>query len=206
MIINMLTTARRPLLYVHRMITSLVASNWQGQVNFIAGSEDNDYLVRYFPNPNYTLVPWTGPLFSQRENCSLNHLRALKYGDGPCLIVEDDLLFLPGWYELLMGAVAKIPPRDFVLDADKGNRKLLIPNRIYPKNLQGAQALYYSTGEVRSRCADYFEKNRKRACADNVIGFFAVNEAELWQANSPIVQHIGQVSTFHFREAAGTSR
>ena len=93
-----------------------------------------------------------------------------------------------------------------MLDADKGNRKLLTPNRIYPKSLQGAQALYYATGEVRSRCADYFEKNRKRACADNVIGFFAVNEAELWQANSPIVQHIGQVSTFHFREAAGTSR
>lgn len=209
--INMTTFGRRKIQYVDETMRSLFDSDWRDAgvpVNLILGSEDEAHVRKFTSNPLVRIVPWdleTHPVL--RSNCTLNKIRALSWGDDEStLIVEDDILFKPTWYSELRRAVAELGDQDYVLSlfADKPllEQASLVDGKTWIKHypmmdLQGAQAVYYPRREVRVMVAAYLRDHIGKACGDVLIGRCAKQRAALYATEDVLVDHIGQVSTFH---------
>ena len=104
--INITTIARRPQ-YLATTLKNLLGSDWKDQrcpVNIVLGSDDSSHVPKeYLADPTFTVVPWkmtsTG---KPRQDCSLTHVSALRYGDGPTVILEDDVCFTQDWMASLL--------------------------------------------------------------------------------------------------------
>jgi hypothetical protein len=191
MIINIPTTSRRREHYLPQVMEALEASGYTGQINLIAGDAQTDYLQPY--SDRCTIVPWDKPHLTTREDCAQNHARALAYGDGPALHLEDDVLLAPDWYARLQDCIAQIPEETFILD--------LCKSRYFTsaRFLLGAQALYYSTGALRQALTDYITAHIGTSTADVLIGGGLVEQGGYYYVADPaIAQHIGRVSTFSY--------
>jgi hypothetical protein len=185
MIINIVTTDRRKTIYLPQMMASLV---YDGGLNFIAGGPVTDYLTQY----GRPILLWTDKLSCPRIDCTKNHIRAIGYGDGPVLVCEDDIVFLPGWLEKLNALIAKIKEPDYIIDIAKTSGREE-PRKVGP--LLGAQALYYSSTAIRSKVVNYLKMAPENNCCDFLIGRCV---GEHYIAQLPMVKHIGAESTFNF--------
>jgi hypothetical protein len=208
--INMTTFAGRRHHYIQQTLQSLFSSNGQGThltVNLIVGSEDESHLQEYAAQPAVRIISWDMETNSNlRWNCTLNKIRALRYGDDqPTLVCEDDILFKPHWLATLAAAMARLGDEEYIMSlytdptgiegapAVRGTRLV----KRYPTfDLVGAQALFYPTKALRSKVADYLQKNLVRATGDNLIGQYARAHAELYATADPLVENIGWISCF----------
>lgn len=200
----MTTIASRRRQYLDRTLDSLFASDGRDlTINLILGSPDTSHVERY--RDVVHLVIWDADAQARarpdqlRHNCTVNALRALRYGaDEECLCCEDDIKFAPDWLSRLRMTIAEIPHDDYVLNLGQGgsppsDKRYATHTRPY---LCGAQAIYYPTKAFRERVADYVEENIRRGMNDELIGRFAKEHAALYNTIPPLVVHIGQVSTF----------
>lgn len=208
--INITTFAGRKEQYVHATLDSLLASDWADTghtVNLIVGSEDESHLRDYVDHPAVHVVPWDmQTLPNLRWNCTLNKMRALRFGgEGPTVICEDDVVFPPDWLAALGRATAELGDRDYVLSLFAGARFDEAPlvagmERVkeYPTLvMQGAQAVYYPTRKLRRELAMYLREHLQLACGDELIGRFAREYAALYTTRECLVDNIGAVSCFH---------
>lgn len=203
MIINMTTIASRKTHYIHETLESLRQSDGRDiPINLILGSPDTSHIDRYSGTVN--VVPWDQEAASQegrtRHNCTLNAIRALKYGpDDHCLCCEDDVTFEKDWFSQLMLTIADIEGDEYVLHL--GQRCNESPRQRYAihsrKNLCGAQAIFYPTKVMRNRVAEYLESKIRGGTNDFLIGKYAKQHAALYNTIPVLVQHIGAVSSFH---------
>ena len=211
MIINMTTFAHRKRHYIHDTLQSLFRSDWHESpvpINLILGSEDDSHVRDYAAHPAIRLVPWdahTNP--NLRVNCTLNKIRALRYGDDDAtLICEDDIAFSPTWMSSLNSATAELDgeqyvlslfaPRDLLANAPVVTGKTRIKR--YPKNyLQGAQAVFYPSRAIREAVAQHLTKYMRRGSGDELIGRYARAFSALYATHDALVDHIGGVSCFH---------
>lgn len=209
--VNITTFAARKELYVGQTIESLLESDWGelgAPVNLILGSEDDSHVRRYAGHSQVHLVPWdekTNP--SLRLNCTLNKIRALKYGeDETTVICEDDVRFPFDWFASLQAAAAELEGEEYVLSlftapdllekAEPVAGKSLV--RQYPiETLQGAQAIFYPQKSVREQVALFLRRNFTQGCGDDLIGRWARRYSNLYATRDPLVDNIGQVSCFH---------
>jgi hypothetical protein len=204
--INIITTAERSVLYIHDTMKSIFASKWEGQINLIAGSKDTNYLNEYKSNPQCKIIPWWVPWMQEgakeenegrkRARCGFNHIRAIAYGPSPCLIIEDDVIFVPGWQEELQKITNSMSEVDYVLDVGKHQKDTLIK---WDGSLQGAWGLYFSSVNVRLKSVEYL-LTRTDGCCDVLIGKSVTENFTLWQTKT-LVRHIGNVSTFSRKDS-----
>src|SRR5262245_36908181 len=118
--VNMTTFAARPCHYIHETLESLLASDWRETklpVNLIMGSADESHVREYANHPAIRIVPWDVQTHrSLRQNCTLNKIRALRWGDDETtLICEDDVLFPPNWFSALKLATAEMGDEEYIL-------------------------------------------------------------------------------------------
>src|SRR5690242_5796329 len=118
--INMTTFAGRTRHYLQETLQSLFSSDWRETnlpVHLIMGSADESYLREYAGHPLIRVVPWdveTNGIL--RWNCTLNKIRALRWGDDePTLICEDDLQFPSNWFSALKQATAEMGDEEYIL-------------------------------------------------------------------------------------------
>jgi hypothetical protein len=218
--INMTTFAGRKQQYIRETLESLLASDWRQTnsfVNLMVGSEDQSHLQDYLDHPAVRIVPWEGVLSDKmRTNCTLNKIRALRYGgDGPGLTCEDDIIFPPNWFSSLSAAAAEMEGDDnyimtllVAIEHLAGARfvrgKTLVKK--YPRyTLQGAQALYYPTRAIRLKLADYLETNLRSASGDDLIGRYARSYCGMYATKDSLVENIGAISCFHQRKGGRSS-
>ena len=208
--INITTFAGRKHHYIQQTLQSLFSSNGLDThlpVNLIVGSEDESHLQEYATQPAVRIISWDIETNSNlRWNCTLNKIRALRYGDGePTLVCEDDILFKPHWLAALAAATASISDEEYIMslytDPTVIARAPAAPGTRFVKryptfDLVGAQALFYPTKALRSKVADYLQKNLIRATGDNLIGQYARAHAELYATEDPLVENIGWISCF----------
>jgi len=208
--INMTTFAGRKCHYIHETLQSLFASDWAETnfpINLIVGSEDQSHLREYAAHPSVRIVPWdVEPHPELRRNCTLNKIRALRWGDDDAtLICEDDILFLPSWFASLELATAELGTEDYVLSLFAAKPDLekapLVKDKRWVKPyptliLQGAQAIFYPTKAIRTQVGFYLRDNIDRACGDHLIGKYARAYAALYVTREVLVEHIGGVSCF----------
>jgi hypothetical protein len=209
--INMTTFAGRAVTYVHDTLRSLFSSDWQDAkmpVNLIVGSEDDSHVREYASHPFVRIVPWDMKASAYlRWNCTLNKIRALRYGDDETtLVCEDDISFAPDWLSALTRATGELANEEYVLslfaatpDLEKAplaSGKTLVKD--YPTRvLQGAQSVYYPTRAIRYKVATYLKHNLTRACGDELIGRCAREHATLYATKEILVNHVGSISCFH---------
>ena len=208
--INMTTFAARKTHYIDESLQTLFASEWASTgatLNLILGSEDDSHVRRYADHPLVRLVPWdaeTNP--SLRLNCTLNKIRALRWGDDEStLIVEDDVAFPRGWLARLERARAELTGQ-YVLSLFAAVDLLETANLVEGKQwikeyptpaLQGAQALYYPSRAMRAEVAAYLAANLRQGCGDDLIGRCAKASAALYATRDPLIENIGAISCFH---------
>lgn len=213
--INMTTFAGRTRHYLHQTLQSLFSSDWRETnlpVNLIMGSADESHVREYAAHPSIRIVRWdveTNDIL--RWNCTLNKIRALRYGDDtPMLICEDDILFPPNWFSALKLATAEMGDEDYILSlsaAQPGLEKARLvagKQRVkrYPTfTLQGAQALFYPTKALRNKVADFLEENLTLFNGDELIGRYARAHSELYATKEVLVENVGWISCFHQEKA-----
>lgn len=207
MIINMTTFAGRQKHYIDQTLESLFQSDGRDlPLNLILGSYDTSHVEKYRGVGNIVIVEWDQPAQLRaidghlRHNCSVNAFRALKHGDDDfCLCCEDDIVFEPNWYSQLRATIADIPGDDYVLNLGQGSD--LSPVKRYTTHpgpyLCGAQGLFYPSKTIRKAVAKFLLKKIGAALSDELIGLYAKRYAALYNTNTPLVSHIGQVSSFH---------
>jgi len=209
--INMTTFAGRRTQYVDRTLESLFKSDWsktKGTLNLILESEDDSHVAAYANHPSVRIVPWdieTNP--SLRLNCTLNKIRALRWGDAEeGLTCEDDIDFFSDWVERLELAKAELADEKYVLSLFAAKPQLAAAPALegktrvkrYPIEVpQGAQALYYPTKATRLKVANYLTANLRKGCGDDLIGRWANAHAALYATSTILVSHIGGTSCFH---------
>ena len=180
MIINIITTTRRNIMYLPQVQASIKASGFTGQVNLVDGDQDKEARVGM--------------------NILLNKCRALRFGEGPVLLLEDDVILSPNWQSLLETTLARLPQGDFVLDCCKNAPNSPSPQKFPRTSYGGTQAVYFSSLQLRLKIADYLEMNKSKGASDWLIGQYAMANNELYLANQPIATHIGFESTYHYRK------
>jgi hypothetical protein len=209
--INMTTFGGRQLQYVQHTIDSLLDSEWvdtHEKLNLIVGSKDELHIEEWAHHPSINIVHWDGETNPNlRWNCTLNKVRALRYGDDREMVIcEDDIKFPHFWLSELREILADVDVKDFVLSLCVEERALqkarFVPGKRgikrYPfPSLQGAQALYYPSKELRIRVAHYLKDNMTKACGDDLIGRYALMKAALYASDHQLVENIGAVSCFH---------
>jgi hypothetical protein len=209
MIINMTTIAIRQVQYIGKTLQSLFESDGRDvPVNLILGSTDTSHVEPY-RKLVANLVIWDqeARFLSQegnlRHNCSVNALRALKYGDDDfCLTCEDDIRFARNWLSELTATVAQIDRKDYLLNLGQTSVKTsdLSPDKRYlphsGKYLCGAQGLFYPNKSFRQRVADYLQRNLSKGLNDMLVGKYAKEHAVLYCTTPPLVFHKGGVSSF----------
>lgn len=209
--INMTTFAGRRRHYIDQTLQSLFSSDWRAtnqSVNLIMGSADESHLGEYAAHPSVRIVPWDAKTNDiLRWNCTLNKIRALRWGDDEAtLICEDDILFPPNWFSALKLATAEMGDEEYILSLlaaqpDLEKARLVAGKRWvkrYPTFiLQGAQALFYPTRELRNKVADFLQENLTRANGDELIGRYARAHAALYATKDVLVENIGFTSCFH---------
>ena len=205
MIINMTTFAVRKKHYIDQTLESLFQSDGRDiPLNLIVGSSDTSHIERYRKVAN--IVPWDQAAQSQeiegrlRRNCTINAIRALRYGDDDhCLCCEDDIIFDKNWFSRLMLTIAEIDRKDYVLNL--GQQHDQSPDKRYATHTQpalcGAQGIFYPNKPLRDAVADYVQKKMKSGMNDILIGNYAKLYASLYNTTPPLIEHIGQVSCFH---------
>jgi len=122
MIINMTTYAARKTHYIDKTFDYLYKSDGRDiPVNLILGSYDTSHIDKYRGLVN--LVPWDESAQrdtiggSLRRSCSVNAVRALRYGDDEfCLCCEDDIGFKPDWYSQLKLTIEQIEQKEYILN------------------------------------------------------------------------------------------
>jgi hypothetical protein len=204
MIINMTTISKRKVHYIDQTLESLFCSDGRDlPVNLIVGSFDSSHVEQY--ENVATIVRWDqAAQWSSREgnprhNCNLNAIRALKHGDDDyCVTCEDDIVFAKDWYHALLGTIAEIESRDFVLNLGQKSdqtwrKRYAVHTQLY---LCGAQAIFYPNKVLRSRIATYLEENMRAGMNDHLVGQYAKRFAALYNTTPPLVGHIGKVSSF----------
>jgi hypothetical protein len=208
--INMTTFGGRKIHYVQHTIDSLLDSEWidtKDKLNLIVGSPDEAYLEDFVGHPSINIVHWdveTNP--NMRWNCTLNKIRALRYGDDrEMLICEDDIKFPHSWLSELREIITDIDVKDYVLSLCVEERALqkarFVPGKKWIKRypfpaLQGAQALYYPSKDLRTKVAYYLKDHMTKACGDELIGRYALIKAALYASDHQLVENIGAVSCF----------
>jgi len=214
--INMTTFAGRTRRYVHQTLESLLASDWRETnlpVNLIMGSADESHVREYAAHPSIRIVPWdveSSELL--RWNCTLNKIRALRWGDDqPTLICEDDIVFPPNWLSAVKLATAEMGDEEYILSLLAATPELekarFVAGKRFVKRyptfiLQGAQALFYPTKALRTKVADFLQENLTRSNGDELIGRYARAHAALYATKDVLVENIGFTSCFH-REKDG---
>ena len=208
--INMMTFAGRTRHYLHETLRSLFSSDWRETnlpVNLIMGSADESHLREWATHPAVRIVPWNVQTNeSLRLNCTLNKIRALRCGEGePTLVCEDDILFNPDWLSALKLATAEMGDEEYILsllaaEPELEKARFVVGKRLvkrYPTYiLQGAQALFYPTKELRNKVADFLEENLTRSQGDELIGRYARAHSALYATKEILVEHIGGISCF----------
>jgi len=208
--INMTTFAARRCHYIHETLQSLLSSDWRATnlpVNLIMGSADESHVREYAAHPSIRIVPWDVETNkSLRLNCTLNKIRALRWGDeGATLICEDDILFPPNWFSALKLATAEMDDEEYILSLsaakpDLEKARLVTGKRLvkrYPTYiLQGAQALFYPTKALRNKVAEFLQEKLTRSAGDELIGRYARAYAALYASKEVLVEHIGSISCF----------
>lgn len=209
--INMTTFAVRKKHYIHDTLKSLFDSDWVdsgGTLNLMLGSEDDSHVRQYADHPSIRIVPWdveTNP--SLRQNCTLNKIRALRYGEEEVMLFcEDDIHFECDWLTLLREAMAELPEPRYVLSLFAARHLLAKSSFIdgktwikeYPTSaLQGAQGVLFPSRAVRLEASNFLKKNIARGCGDDLMGRYARQYAALYATREPLVNHVGAVSCFH---------
>lgn len=207
----MTTFAGRKHHYIQRTLESLFSSNCGDatlSVNLIMGSEDESHVQEYAAHPAVRIIPWDMETsHNRRWNCTLNKIRALRYGDAERMVVcEDDILFKPHWLSVLAAATATMGDEEYILSLFTRRTALERAPAVrgaqfvkqYPTvDLQGSQALFYPTKALRSKVADYLHKHLTTASGDNLIGRYARAYADLYATEEPLVENIGWMSCFH---------
>jgi hypothetical protein len=213
MIINMTTIAIRPVQYIGETLESLFESDGRDvPVNLILGSADTSHIEPY-RKLVANLVIWDQEArFLSREanprrNCSVNALRALRYGDDDfCLTCEDDIGFAKNWLSELTATVAQIDRKDYALNLGQTsvNTSDLSPDKRYLPHfgqyLCGAQGIFYPNKAFRHRVADYLQNKLSSGLNDMLVGKYAKEHAALFCTTPPLVFHKGQVSSFTRRK------
>jgi len=208
--IHMTTYAARSRHYIRETLQSLHASDWRQTgrpVNLIMGSADASHVLEYTAAPSVRIVPWDGPDNEiLRWNCTLNKIRALRYGDDePTLICEDDIRFLPDWLSTLKQATAEMGDAEYILSLSAAKPDLAKARFVAGKQwvkryptfvLQGAQALYYPSKALREKVADYLQANLTQSNGDDLIGRYARSYAALYATRDVLVEHVGFISCF----------
>ena len=213
--INMITFAGRTRHYIHETLQSLFASDWRETnlpVNLIMGSADESHLREYAGHPLIRIIPWdveTNAIL--RWNCTLNKIRALRWGDDePTLICEDDIQFPPNWFSALKQATAEMGDEEYILSLCAAKPHLekarLLAGKRWVKRyptyvLQGAQALFYPTKALRNKIADFLQENLTRCNGDELIGRYARAHAALYATKDVLVENVGFISCFHQEKA-----
>ena len=209
--INMTTFAGRAQHYIHETLQSLFASDWRETnlpVNLIMGSADESHVREYAAHPSVRIVPWdVETIPTMRSNCTLNKIRALRYGaDTATLICEDDILFSPNWFSALKLTTAEMGDEEYILSLFAAEEELEKARLVtgtcrikrYPTFvLQGAQALFYPTRALRNKVADFLQENLTRGQGDELIGRYARAHAALYATKEILVDNIGLISCFH---------
>lgn len=200
--INIITTAKRRVLYIDKMMESLKASGYSGHVSFIAGCKEIEYLTPYVSMfEGSEIIVWDMKNIRPRLDVVKNHSRAMKHGSGPVLICEDDVLFVKDWQTKLENIIKQIPEPNYLLDIGKLNVQKNIPcKNLIPwgqkgSGLQGSWGLYYSSQKVRDKIAHDL-CIRHDGCNDVIIGKIAKENFYLYVSPERLVEHIGAVSTF----------
>ena len=209
--INMTTFAGRKEHYIGQTLQSLFSSTGADtglSVNLLMGSEDESHVQKYAAHPAVRIISWdmeTSP--DLRWNCTLNKIRALRYGDAEtALVCEDDIVFKRDWLSVLSAATAAMGDEEYIMtlletDAVPGPARAVRGTLLVKKYpawiLQGSQALFYPTKALRDRVADYLHKNLTKACGDELIGRYARAHSDLYATSEPLVEHVGVVSCFH---------
>jgi hypothetical protein len=208
--INMTTFAGRNPHYIHQTLQSLFRSDWADSnvpINLIMGSEDESHVQEYASHPAIRIVRWNVKRESSlRLNCTVNKIRALCWGDDDAtLTCEDDIAFSATWMSSLKLAAAELAGKQYVLSLFAARPLLAKANlvegktriRHYPtRALQGAQAIFYPSKELRLAAAEYLEINLRKGCGDHLIGKYARSFAALYVTDDILVDHIGAVSCF----------
>jgi hypothetical protein len=209
--INVTTFAGRKQHYIHEMLRSLFASDWQETkppINLIMGSEDESHVREYVSHPAIRIVPWDETTHPKlRVNCTLNKIRALRHGaDELTVICEDDIAFSPTWMSSLKLAAAEMGDEQYLLSLFAARDKLEAASLLegktlikrYPiRYLCGAQAIFYPSKALRDAAARYLAVNLLRGCGDHLIGRYARASAALYATKDILVDHIGGISCFH---------
>lgn len=205
MMINMTTFAGRSKHYIDLTLESLAQSDGRDiPLNLILGSKDTSHVERYRGVANIVLwdqyAQWLSREGTMRRNCSVNAIRALKYGDDDyCLCCEDDILFHNNWFSELMLTVAGIGRKDYVLNL--GQRGARSSDGRYATHagayMCGAQGIFYPRKSLRGAVASYLERNITRGTNDMLVGEYAKRHATLYNTIPALVEHIGHVSCFH---------
>lgn len=209
--VNMTTFAGRSRHYIRETLQSLLSSDWRETnlpVNLIMGSADESHIQEYAGHPSIRIVPWdveTNAVL--RWNCTLNKIRALRYGDDvPTLICEDDIRFPPNWFAALKEATAEMGDEEYILSLFAAKPALekarLLTGKRWVKRyptfvLQGAQALFYPTNALRNKVADFLQENLTRCNGDELIGRYARAHAALYATKDILVENLGYISCFH---------
>jgi hypothetical protein len=205
MIINMTTFAKRKEHYIDKTLDYLHNSDGRDiPVNLILGSYDTSHVEKYRGIVN--LVLWDEATQARsirgdlRRNCSLNAVRALKYGDDDqCLCCEDDVGFEPDWYSQLKLIIEQIEEKEYILSLSQDCAKS--PDKRYVTHtktaLVGAQGIYYPDKRLRNSIAQFVYQNIRRGTNDNLVGEFGKKYAKLYASTPKLVWHLGQISSFH---------
>lgn len=209
--LNMTTFAGRKTQYIEETFRTLLQSEWRDsgiQLNLILGSDDDSHVRKFADHPLVNIVRWDlEPDPNLRWNCTLNKIRALRWGeDEATLICEDDVVFALDWLSALREAAAELGDERYVLSLfaapDQLERQPLLEGKRWIKRypgevLQGAQALYYPSRAIRLEAAAYLSRNLRQACGDELLGRYARSSNALYATREVIVDHVGQISCFH---------
>jgi len=214
MIINMTTFAGRKEHYIGQTLESLFQSDGRDiPLNLILGSSDTSHVEQYRNRANIVLWDRETEARAQkgraryrrsvdrlRHNCTVNAIRALKYGDDDyCLCCEDDIIFDVRWFSQLMLVIEQIGNESYVLNLGQDDDQLLELRYITHTQpyLCGAQGIFYSHKRLRIAVAEYVERNARKGMNDELIGVYAKRYAALYNACPALVRHIGEISSFH---------
>jgi hypothetical protein len=199
--INIITINRAPNNYIAGTLAALRASDWQKYhhpVTVCAGSYDTTYLN----DCGFDILPWRE---REPENkwvgFCLNYVRALRFGFGGVIVLEDDVTVCPDWLSKVDAAVAEIPLERYVLtlysandlshpDFNRGNHY----RSYYAPMFYGTQAVYFPE-TVRYEVADYIYEHRLRTAGDLLIAEWADKNNCLYALQGSVVQHNGHIST-----------
>jgi hypothetical protein len=199
--INIITIDRAPNNYIDKTVAALRASDWQKYqypVTLCAGSASTDYLNEF----GLDILPWRE---QKPENkyvgFCMNYVRALRFGFGGVIVLEDDVTVCPDWLERLEAAIKEIPFDRYVLALYSANN---LGNSVFERGVHyrsyyapvfyGTQAVYFPE-TVRYEIADYVYSNRDRLPGDLLIGEWANANSCLYALQGSVVQHIGAITT-----------